>query len=492
MRVVKNAAEPVERRRQEGEGLLQADLIAFQGAAGGVLQPGHLEDRIRRVAVGQQRVGKAGGAVGEAERGGLDVGSQILVEGARRQDGPGRGIPFDVQIQGVGADRIEVRIADGQGFSGIVDRAAGGEERQLGARHHLGGAQAHQPVLARLQRQSEGREDVVIGARHAHEGGRDIAARGRLGPGIADAHVAAQAHVHDLGVEIQLQIGAGVALGHIAVGGAHIVGADPEVAVGIDAVAIEVEQAGRLAHVRRQPGAGGGRRQVEVAPEIRGQPGDAGQADARRQGHGAVGDAADGEPPAFAGGEVIGLGHHSGFQLEGFVEGEFAVQPAAADDVCGLVGPHPQDRGLALGAGGAEGPGGGVGHVDAVDELRPVLVPGVVVGIGGCVVSFEGEGGLDGIVLDRAGIAIGGLQLQAVAEFAFDVERDLLELAGQLVVPALRADIDVVHRRGDQLVAAVYHWVAHIDHIDALARPGEVGLQIVFVTPAAEVGIEAA
>jgi hypothetical protein len=167
VRVVQDRAELVERSRQEGERTLGAQFEALQLAAGAVDLGRHGE---RRGAAVLPLVSRLSGSPvsdqGMTSAVCLDVGLDVLLEEARRQQGFLVRIPFEAEVQVVGQHRVQVGIAARQGLVGLAD---GGVARrqvlQLRTRHHLGGREADEEVLERLGRDVQGRQGVGVLAR---------------------------------------------------------------------------------------------------------------------------------------------------------------------------------------------------------------------------------------------------------------------------------------------------------------------------------------
>ncbi|MNS25869.1 hypothetical protein D3C72_577730 [compost metagenome] len=219
-------AQVREGARQEGEGLLIADLEARQRTAW------RIGGGAEGIFVASRTVGRGGEGFGVHRRqlgvghlllGRLHIGRDVLVEDGEGQQGLRGEIPLQRQVEGVSAIRVQVHVAQRRRAVGRADRAQGQGRHQAGdrgARHDAGGAEADHDVLDRLDRQVQRRQDVVIGVgaadarRHAVEGG--IAGGLDLGIDPARAEVAANRHAGPFGVPVQLSPQAGVLFGHIA------------------------------------------------------------------------------------------------------------------------------------------------------------------------------------------------------------------------------------------------------------------------------------
>ncbi|EEF24122.1 conserved hypothetical protein, partial [Ricinus communis] len=212
-RRVREQAEIAPEAGQEAERRLQVEFPALQRTAGRVDLATHvhvrrgqgLADRRarQRAAVQDQEfVRETQRVVGHALVDALDEALDILAEVPERDHRVLRVIPLGLQVVRVGADRVQVRVAD---RDGLRDRRHGGvrrEVRVLGPRQRLAGREAQEHILRQLRRQVEGGQPVAVFLRagvrlqlalhvdHRHRRGRRLRA--------AHARVAAPRHAEQV------------------------------------------------------------------------------------------------------------------------------------------------------------------------------------------------------------------------------------------------------------------------------------------------------
>ncbi len=212
-----------EQARQEREGQLQRHFHALQGRAFAVYLRGNDIFLIGIVVevggrAGPQHVATQaelgqGGDVSTGDREALD----LLDEAGDRQQRLRREVPFHRSVEVGGTERIEERISEGHAVVETVDRATGIEVAERGAGDDFGDGAAHDNVMARIERDVDRRQPVVVAAPHGGGDAGGVARRCLLRVGIANAGIACELQAEDVALDVELEVAARGLFPHAAI-----------------------------------------------------------------------------------------------------------------------------------------------------------------------------------------------------------------------------------------------------------------------------------
>ena len=397
MRVVQQSAEITPEARQGTERLLVVELEALQRATRGVDRGGDLERGVVRHARGQQAVRQSGGVVRAGLAQVLDIGADVLVEVRRAQQRILGEVPLGAYVVSLRTERLQQRVAGGDRAQGGIHRAAGRQVGQLRTRHHLGRTEAEYQLVGEIPGHVQRRQPVLVAVVHRDlgtAGSGQVAGRLDVGLGVTHADVAAQRPVHQVDIEVHLQVAGGVFLDNRTVVAARIAVGDAgqaEIAArhaGI-AVAVDVEQLRELVQVRNQPA----RRDIaaHAAAEAGQQTADVGQGGACRQcGYHGLAGAAE-----LEGRVVVLLPAGTRFQRDAWIGDEIEVGLEGFEDVGGTQRADADFRAGRIGRRRTHPlPCGRVADVERIGDQRLAIVVAEIPAVAIDVLDVEGDRGL--------------------------------------------------------------------------------------------------